>query len=163
MPRYMAWVIDHAHRLLAPDRIRSHQSAHFSDVRGYIDSLAASKEGVIDTFDDFYLLTFRMTLRVLGPIDIVEDEALLKRMVPWLHMLSYTSPLGVIFPRLPTWGSLKRLYGGARLYLTFSGIGEARRKTEIKKDDPMQYMLDTDAKMDMVVTVGSITLSDLTS
>lgn len=70
------------------------------------------------------------------------------------------SPLGIIFPSLPTPGKLKRSYAGIRLFLALRTVVEARRKHPISsaEPDPLQFLLDEGISDEEIITfiIGSI-------
>lgn len=80
---------------------------------------------------------------MVGCVEIANDRKLLDYVC---HVYEYIeksgSPMGVIFPWLPTPGKIKRNYGGLRLYLIVRKIVARRKKDDIREADALQWLID---------------------
>lgn len=104
----------------------------FTDCLEAFSPLGAS--GSFDPMTDIYQLAWRMSMQALGPSEIYNSPALLKKTFDMSIDLDIPpTPLTVLFPWLPTPGKLRKTIAGIRLFMTISSVVKARekaRKTE---------------------------------
>lgn len=125
-----------------------------SDTKARLLDLANDPSGTTDPFESIYRIIFQLTMRTVGCTEIAESSILRERLLSdYQQMEEAAGPMGIIFPWLPTIGSIKRLYSGARVYAMFNKIIAAREAEGRREADPMQFMLDQGDKTIKVITV----------
>jgi cytochrome P450 len=113
------------------------------DVQARLNELITVKKGVINPFEEVYRVVWQLTMRTVGPHDVVEDRKLLETTLKYMEMLDEsTDVLGLCFLWLPTPARIKQYYAGLRLYLIYQGIMSKRIKTRERKADALQVMID---------------------
>jgi len=100
--------------------------------------------GLVDPFDDIYRMVYQMTMRMVGPTEFAESPEMLDKTLRLFNIIEKSlSPSRVVFPWLPTWGYLKQLFYGAKLYSALNGVVNARRKEGRRVDDALQFLMDS--------------------
>ncbi|OAA56523.1 Cytochrome P450 [Niveomyces insectorum RCEF 264] len=136
-----------------------------ADTQGQLASLVARREaesgsagadtlaGTFDPFVDINRIVYQLTMRTVGADDIAESPELLDKTLSLFEQIeSSSSPARIIFPWLPTFGYIKRMSAGFRLFMTFKRIADDRRKSGCRRKDALQYLLDGGESMERIVT-----------
>ncbi len=92
----------------------------------------------------------------MGATEISEDPALSRRMLSIFEKFERSnSTTGIIFPwlRVLTPAYLLRMALGTVLYLTFQRIIRVRKRTGRREDDALQYLLDQNTPLDVIIKV----------
>lgn len=151
MPRTISLVsLIHADRGLSglPDLI--------SDTIKSMDILAEDPRGITDPFESIYRTVYQLTMRTVACREIAEDPVLLEKT---LHLYeeveNAATPTVVMFPFLPLPAKLKRMWGGAQLYMIFKKIVDERVKTGRREEDALQFCMDKGDDIRSIITVSS--------
>lgn len=131
------------------------------DTRAACEALAAAAPSaadpdwrVTDPFESFYEIVYQLTMRTVGADDIASDPKLLKSTLSIFDWFEKSDSFAkVIFPWLPTVNHYLRLYYGAKLAFVFRDIIERRKKTGIKGNDALQFLIDRDLSLANIVAV----------
>jgi sterol 14-demethylase len=112
---------------------------------------------VTDVFDTIYGLLFQLLSRVVGATEVSDDLGLCRKMLSTFEKFeSSNSTTGIIFPwiRLFTPAYILRMVLGTKLYIHFDSIIQNRRRTGSREDDALQYLLDQNTKLDVIIKVS---------
>jgi hypothetical protein len=125
-----------------------------SDCHVAMNQLAARPVRVIDPFEDMYRLVYQLTMRTVGCNEIADDPATLSKTLGLFESIdSGSSAAKIIFPWLPTWGHMQRLWAGTQMYMLLSKIVEARKKEGRREPDALQMLIDQGDNMVEIVGV----------
>ncbi|PSK36620.1 hypothetical protein B9Z65_1803 [Elsinoe australis] len=114
-----------------------------NDTRARLQELKDQPIKTTDPFESIYRIVFQLTMRTVACREIAEDRATLDKVLHLYEMVeSASTPAVVMYPRLPTFSMLKRLYGGSRIFMIFDSLIKDRQRTSRREDDPMQYLMD---------------------
>jgi hypothetical protein len=103
---------------LKTDYFRKKLPILVADVHAEMEALKNDPRGVTDPFESIYCLVFRLTIRLAGADDMAEDPQLAEKVLRSFTMIEQSAgATTVMFPNTPTIASLKRTYGGGRLYM----------------------------------------------
>jgi len=130
--------------LLKPNNIRSHFNTPRPEWR------------VTDAFDTIYHLLFQLLSRIVGATEVSDDIQLSRKMLSIFEKFeSSNSTTGIIFPwfRVFTPSYILRMVLGTVLYVNFNQIINERKRTGRREDDALQYLLDQDTKLDVIIKV----------
>ncbi|KAI1201856.1 cytochrome P450 6A1 [Nemania serpens] len=143
------------------------------DTRAACEALAAAAPSaadpdwrVTDPFESFYEIVYQLTMRTVGADDIASDPKLLKSTLSIFDWFEKSDSFAkVIFPWLPTVNHYLRLYYGAKLAFVFRDIIERRKKTGIKGNDALQFLIDRDLSLANIVAfeIGALFAGQLNS
>ncbi|KAI0193553.1 cytochrome P450 6A1 [Xylaria flabelliformis] len=143
------------------------------DTRAACDELAAAPPSkadpdwrVTDPFESFYEIVYQLTMRTVGANDIAENPKLLKHTLSIFDWFEKSDSFAkVIFPWLPTVNHYMRLYYGAKLAFVFRDIIERRKKTGVKGNDALQFLIDRGLTLQDIVTfeIGALFAGQLNS
>jgi len=151
-------------RALKGDRIAKALPDLLSDVRKWIGEMTPTGESAItDPFESVYAVIMQLTTRMVLCEELANDKAKQKSLVRWNEMVeNSTTATTIIFPSLPSWALLTRLYAGTRIYLTFDEVIKQRQKGGNRVDDALQIYLDfNDATHDTVMLLTASLFSGL--
>ena len=113
------------------------------DVRTFLDTLAQSPTGITNPFESFYRLVYQLTMRTVGCSDIANDPVLLERTLQLYETIEASATAAtMLFPWFPSPSVIKRTIAGGKLYMVINKIVENRKKTGIRGDDPLQFLID---------------------
>jgi len=113
------------------------------DVQARLDELITVRRSIINPFEDIYRVVWQLTMRTVGPHDVVEDRALLETTLKYMEMIDEsTDILGLCYLWLPTPARIRQYYAGLRLYLIYNSIMSKRKKTGERREDALQVMID---------------------
>ncbi|TVY35052.1 Sterol 14-demethylase [Lachnellula occidentalis] len=129
------------------------------DVRTSLDTLAKSPTGITDPFSSIYRIVYQLTMRTVGCNDIANDPLLLEKTLNLYETVeSSATAATMLFPWFPSPSVIKRTIAGGRLYMIFNKIVENRRKTGVRGDDPLQFLIDQgdDVKSIIEFVVGAL-------
>ncbi|TKA69262.1 hypothetical protein B0A55_08113, partial [Friedmanniomyces simplex] len=113
------------------------------DARASLDKLAAEPTGLTDPFDSIYRMVFQFTMRTVACNEIADDPATLSKCLQHFETIEGTAtPFSVMYPWLPLWSKVQRTTAGAKLYMIFKRVVDARNKSGIRGDDALQYLID---------------------
>lgn len=116
--------------------------------------MAANPEGITNPFDSIYRIVYQLTMRTVACNEIANDPVLLDRTLSIFETVEKGStPAVIMFPRIPTLGMIKRLWGGAQLYTIFKKIVDDRTKTDRREEDPLQFLMDLGDDISSIITV----------
>ncbi|KAG8627748.1 hypothetical protein KVT40_003621 [Elsinoe batatas] len=101
------------------------------DTRARLKELAEQQDKTTDPFESVYRIVFQLTMRTVAAKEIADDRKYLT-----------TTPAVVMYPKFPSFGMLKRLWGGSQIYMIFDKLIKDRRRTNRREDDPLQYLMD---------------------
>ena len=132
-----------------------------SDVRRAYAGLAAAAPSagdpawhVMSPFDKMYPIVYQLTMRTLGAEEVADDPTLLNRTLALFETFEKTSSTTkIVFPWLPTPNYLYRLYNGGRLAMIFQSVISKRRKASTRRDDALQFLIDTGAPTQDMISV----------
>lgn len=127
-----------------------------SDTKTKFDTITASSSGIINPFDTIYKTVYQLTMRTVGCKEIASDSVLLDKTLHLFEIIEKSgTPTGIVFPWLPTPAKLQKFYAGFSLYMIFQKIVNERKKTGIREDDPLQFMMDQGDDMKRIIGVSS--------
>lgn len=142
-------------RALKGDRLAMALPALISDVRNWLEDMAPSgtSHAVTDPFETIYGLVMQLTTRTVLCEELANDKVAQKSLLHWNEMVEKsTTSATIIFPYFPSPALLRRLYAGARIYMTFDKIIKWRRESGQRHDDALQIYLDfNDAQADTIL------------
>jgi len=152
---FSKWFISRLLALLKGDILRRGLPQMMTDIRTTFDAIAAEPRGITDPFESIYKLVFQLTMRTVACREIADDPALLKRTLRLYEDVEHAAtPTVIMYPSLPSPGKLKRMWGGAQLYMIFKKIVDERRKTGRKEDDALQFLIDQGDDIKSIITVS---------
>lgn len=134
-------------RALKGDRLLKSLPALISDTRSWLEGMAPSgtSSAVTDPFETIYGLVMQLTTRMVICEELANDKVAQKSLLRWNEMIeNNTTAATIIFPSFPSPALLRRLYAGARIYMTFDKIMKRRRKSGQRHDDALQIYLNSD-------------------
>lgn len=100
--------------------------------------------GLMDPFDDIYRMVYQMTMRMVGPTEFAESPKMLDDTLRLFNIIEKSlSPSRVVFPWLPTFGYIKQVFYGAKLFSALNGVISARRKEGRRVEDALQFLMDS--------------------
>jgi len=124
------------------------------DVRTSLSNLAKDPTGITDPFESIYRIVYQLTMRTVGCNDIAEDPELLEKTLRLYETVEASATAAtMLFPRFPSPSVIKRTIAGGRLYMIFNNIVEKRKKTGIRGDDPLQFLIDERDSMPKIIEV----------
>ncbi|KAF2157541.1 cytochrome P450 [Myriangium duriaei CBS 260.36] len=128
-----------------------------NDTLDRLDTLAKKSPGIFDPFEDIYRIVFQLTMRTVACKEAAEDRQMLDTLLYLFEQVeSCATPTLIMYPSLPTYSKLKRVYAGGRIYFIFDKLIKQRQKTGRREDDAMQYMMDLgDSTLDVITFVMS--------
>jgi hypothetical protein len=89
-------------------------------------------------------LVFQLTVRSLTSSDIADDTGKVRRLKRLYDMVDDgNTATSILFPWLPSWGMLKKLFATWRIYHTIHTAMDSRVKSGKYRDDTMQMLLDS--------------------
>jgi hypothetical protein len=122
--------------------------------------LSLGTSGITDPFESIYNLVFQITMRKVGCNDIANDQALLAKVLGLYDVAEKSyNPSMIIFPfalKALTPAFWKQIFAGAKLFFVFKGIVDERKKTGVKGDDTLQYLMDEGDDMGKIIGVSSL-------
>jgi cytochrome P450 len=122
------------------------------DTRKRLDDLQKDPKVMTDPFESIYGIVYQLTMRMVGCDDIAEDPVLLAKTLKYYESIDGSAtPMAVMYPWLPSPAVVKRTYAASQLYITVNKIVENRKKTGIKGDDPLQYLIDQGDSMYRII------------
>lgn len=131
------------------------------DTRSMVDDLAAQKEKTTDPFDSVYRLVFQLTMRTVACHEIAADETMRKKVLQLFEAIEQTAtPLSIMYTWMPVPARFRRFYAGAKLYMIFKNIIDARAKTGRREDDALQFLIDQGDDITKVITVRNTSHHD---
>lgn len=136
------------------------------DARANIDKLANDPSGVTNPFDSIYRLVFHVTMRTVACNDVANSPELIEQCLHHFEAIEGTgTPLSIMYPWMPVPAKFKRLYAGAQLYRIFQKVVDERKRTGIKDDDALQFLIDQDDSITDILTfvLGSLFAGQLNS
>jgi hypothetical protein len=96
-------------------------------------------------------------MRVVGCNDVAEDPELLEKTLQLYETVEASATAAtMLFPWFPSPSVIKRTVAGGRLYMIINNIVEKRKKTGIRGDDPLQFLIDESDSMPKIIEVRSI-------
>ncbi|UZJ53755.1 hypothetical protein CBS101457_003075 [Exobasidium rhododendri] len=99
--------------------------------------------GTIDTHDTIYRLVFRLINHAVGCAEHTKDEEKLGKISKlFWHFQERPVYISAMFPWIPTFSSMKKLFSVGRLHRELSCTIEARKTSNVKEDDFVQEMVD---------------------
>jgi sterol 14-demethylase len=153
-------------RALKGDRIAKMFPQLLSDVKNWIKEMAPTgkETAITDPFESIYGVIMQLTTRMVLCEELANDKAKQKQLVRWNEMVeNSTTATTIIFPKLPSWALLTRLYGGGGIYFTFDRIIKERLKSGKRHDDSLQIYLDfkDDKRHDTILLLTASLFSGL--
>ncbi|KAI1179586.1 cytochrome P450 6A1 [Nemania sp. FL0916] len=144
------------------------------DTRAACEKLAAAPASkgdnadwrVTDPFESFYEIVYQLTMRTIGANDIAGDPKLLRYTLDIFDWFEKSDSFAkVIFPWLPTPGHALRMYYGAKLAFVFRDIIEKRRRSGMKGNDALQFLIDRGLSLTNIVgfEIGALYAGQLNS
>jgi sterol 14-demethylase len=124
------------------------------DIHSRLNELLEDPTGTTDPFDSIYSLVFKLTMRTVGCNDVADDPEQLQAIMRHYEVMDKSfTPIVVYFPWLPTIQGLQRKVAGAKIYMALKRIVDNRRKTGVRGDDPLQYLMDQGDNMTQIIGV----------
>ncbi|KAF2663310.1 cytochrome P450 [Microthyrium microscopicum] len=161
---------DHFHRriaaLLKTEKLVKVLPTLIADVSSGLQELAVTSPDETDPFDSIYKLVYRLTLRIVGATEIAESPHLSDQTLHLFGQIEQTArPYQIIWPWLPSPALFTRYWAGAKMYMIFSKILNARKKTEQKLDDPLQFLVNQGDDIRQIISfiVGALFAGQLNS
>ncbi|KXJ96447.1 cytochrome P450 6A1 [Microdochium bolleyi] len=159
MERFSQWFAKSLLAMLKKDQFVRNLDALTGDTRsmfesiGAIEPCAANPEWrVMDPFHHLYRTVYKLTMRTVGAEDIAEDPKLLEETLEHFETFESLSSLTrIIFPWMPTYNYVRRMYKGARLAMVFKTIIAKRKETGKKRHDALQYLIDQGGDLQDVI------------
>ncbi|EME43026.1 hypothetical protein DOTSEDRAFT_72428 [Dothistroma septosporum NZE10] len=136
------------------------------DARTHFDDLANDHSGITNPFDSIYRMIFHFTMRTVACNDVANNPELLEQCLHHFETIEGTgTPLSIMYPWMPVPAKFKRLYAGAQLYRIFQNVVNERKRTGIKDDDALQFLIDHDDSITDILTfvLGSLFAGQLNS
>lgn len=131
-------------------------------LRADLDELATRENKVIKPFDTIYDYLFRMIVRVVGCNELVNDDVARAKVLKNFHMIEDAgTPFTIMYPKIPTIAFLKRMWGGAQIWMIFDKYIKERKKTGRKEDDPLQYLMESGDDTTQIISVSPPLLTHL--
>ncbi|KAI5920084.1 cytochrome P450 6A1 [Camillea tinctor] len=159
--------------MMRKDRMNRNLVTLCSDTRRACEELASalpatpgSAWAVTNPFDSLYRIVYQLTMRTVGAEDIANDPALLNSTLALFESFEEAESIArIVFPWLPTFRHLTRIYNGARLAMVFQGIVEKRRTTGKRREDPLQSLIDQGMGIRDIIAfvIGSLYAGQLNS
>jgi len=125
------------------------------DVQTRLDELMK----VINPFEEVYRVVWQLTMRTVGPHEVVEDRELLETTLKYMEMIDESIDIvGLCYFWLPTPGRIRQYYAGLRLYLIYNSIMSKRKKSGERRADALQAMIDQGDSPKIVIPtiIGSL-------
>lgn len=98
--------------------------------------------GLMDPFNDIYRIVYQLTMHIVGPTEFAESPEMLDETLRLFNIVERSlSPSRVVFPWLPTFGYLKQLFYGGKLYYALNGVVNARSKEGRRVEDALQLLM----------------------
>jgi len=119
-----------------------------------------------DPFDSIYRMVFQFTMRTIACNDIADDPKTLAKCLQYFETIDGTAtPWSIMYPWMPLWSKVQRTAAGAKLYMVFKSVVDGRKKSGIRGDDPLQYLIDQGDDITSIVTfvVGALFAGQLNS
>lgn len=136
------------------------------DARANLEVLANDPLGITNPFDTIYRLVFHVTMRTVACNDVANSPELLEQCLRHFETIEDTgTALSIMYPWMPVPAKFRRLYAGAHLYRIFQNVVNERKKTGIKDDDALQFLIDQDDSITDILTfvLGSLFAGQLNS
>ncbi|KAG7093008.1 hypothetical protein E1B28_009307 [Marasmius oreades] len=128
-----------------------------SDVSRRIDGWG--DEGTIDPFLNVYEIVFALSVRLSTCHEFIEDPAKVNKLMSIFERLEAGStPTGLILPWLPTPARVGRTIAGAQLYTMISKVVRNRQQHDIRREDPLQALIDKKFPMADITRFTATTL-----
>ncbi|TVY15052.1 Sterol 14-demethylase [Lachnellula arida] len=146
-------------KLLKTENFQKSLPYLMQDVRTSLDTLAKSPTGITDPFESIYRIVYQLTMRAVACNDIADDPALLEKTLQLYETVEASATAAtMLFPWFPSPSVVKRTIAGGRLYMIINGIVENRKKTGVRGDDPLQFLIDEgdDIKSIIEFIVGAL-------
>lgn len=125
------------------------------DIQTSITKLEMDPIKVTDPFESIYRIVYHLTMRMMGVNDIANDPVLLEETLQLFAKVDESAAATtVLFPSFPSLKKLKQTIAGGKLYLIFRRIVEQRKRSRIRDDDPLQYLIDQGDSMRQITEVG---------
>ncbi|CZR62535.1 uncharacterized protein PAC_12432 [Phialocephala subalpina] len=122
------------------------------DTRFRINELDQNPTGITDPFESIYMIVYQLTMRMVGCDDIADNQELLMKTLRYYEKIdSSATPIAVMYPWFPSPAVVKRTYAASRLYMIVNKIVEERKKTGVKGDDPLQYLIEQGDSMFRII------------
>jgi hypothetical protein len=125
------------------------------DVKSTYNSFESCSRIIINPFDTIYVLTYCLTMRIVGCNELADDCHLVKRMLTYTEYVeSSGTPMSIIFPWFPWPAIIKRYYAFCMIYLTLKLIIWRRRISGTYENDGLQFMLDQGDEVTHAIAVS---------
>lgn len=142
-------------RALKGDRFLKTLPDLVSDTMSWVEEMTpAGDDAITDPFESVYGVIMLLTTRMVLCEELASNKTKQKQLMRWNEMVeNSTTAVTIIFPYLPSWALLTRLYAGTNIYMTFNNVIEQRLKTGKRYDDALQIFLDfkDDARHDTIL------------
>lgn len=113
------------------------------DVDGAMKNLGNNQRGLTDPFETIYRMVYQLTMRNVGCKEVTDSPEMISKTLRLFEDVEEASnALMIMFPWLPQWAKVRRMYSGVRLYLIFKKLVEKRQKEARRENDAVQYLLD---------------------
>lgn len=126
-----------------------------SDARVTISDLAARTSLTVDPFDDLYKLVYQLTMRTVGCTEIAGDPKLLAETLGIFESIEGASAGSKLL--VPGWmttpSHARRLWAGTKMYFLFKRIIDQREREGIRRDDPLQVLIDLKWEVTDIISV----------
>ncbi|KAB8346184.1 hypothetical protein FH972_023230 [Carpinus fangiana] len=159
-----AWFSRNIKSILRKERLMSALPTIMADTRSRLLQLGPT--GVTDPFDSIYKLVFLLTIRLVACREIAESPAQLDKSLSLLQAIEASStPASVIAPWAPVPAKITRFLSGAKLYMMFKELVDARHATGTREEDAMQELIDGGASTTNIMkfVLGAVFAAQLNS
>lgn len=153
MGEFNAWFNNRMARALRTENLSTNLPYMIRDVRAGIEGIAEASDELTNPFFSMYAIVFQITFRMLGCTEIADDDALRANTLQLYESLESSAGMSMILTPwwLPTVSRFRRLWNGAKLYITVQKIIEERKKKNIRYKDTLQALIDQGDNEDKIV------------
>ncbi|KAI9669870.1 MAG: hypothetical protein M1831_006905 [Alyxoria varia] len=159
MSEFNAWFNNRMAACLRTDHFSRNLQHLLYDVRSKIDTIARESQDsrTTDPFYSVYAIVFQLTFRMLGCVEIADDDKLRAEVLHLYESLEANAgPSMILTPWwVPTQARIMRFLSGARLYMKVQKIVDQRRGRKCDEsdriDDTLQMLIDSGATTDKIV------------
>ena len=153
MGEFNAWFNNRMARALRTENFSTNLPRMTRDVRTAIEGIAQASDGITNPFYSVYAIVFQLTFRMLGCTEMADNDALRARTLQLYESLESSAGMSMILTPwwLPTISRFRRLWSGAKLYMSVQKIIKERKKKNIRYNDTMQALIDQGDDEDKIV------------
>lgn len=137
-----------------------------ADVRQRLDELASNSPTKTDPFDSIYRIVYQLTMRTVACNEIAADDELREETLRLFETVEGAASMwAIMFNWMPLISKARRTVAGAKLYMIFKRIIDARIEQGRREDDALQFMMDQKDDVTSIITfvLGALFAGQLNS